>query len=417
MQRYRRSLLRYCRSMRLSDARAEDVLQQVFLQAWLALARGTEVRDLKAWLYRIVHNAAVNATRGASERPHSELTDVLQASAASVGESELERHVAVRDALGDVAALPQMQRQAIFLTAFDGQSHEEVASALGITHGALRGLLYRARSTLRSAAAALTPPPLLAWASGGEGAGRPTAERLAELTAGAGGAGMAGLFLKGAVVAVTAGAVATGATVVQQRHHGTRHPAGRQSATLRAGASASASAGSAGPGASAAIAAAPQIGTVGGSKSVRHRGSGRRRRGVAGTRHQARHDHHGSAEGNLLGAGSGDGRGRAGTQRSASRGQQVSDNGRGRSSGGSDGRDRGGTGDNGGGSSHSSSDGSREGSGVAATGPSGSGSGSGGESQSASDGGESGQATASEAQSGGDHNPATSDESSVKQDG
>jgi RNA polymerase sigma factor (sigma-70 family) len=212
VQRYRRPLLRYCRRMRLGDARAEDVLQQAFLQAWLAFARGSEVRDVRPWLYRIVHNAAVNAMRANAEG-HSELTESVQAGAALAGESNVQRTMAVRDALTDVAALPQMQQQAIFLTAVDGQSHDEVADVLGISEGALRGLLYRARTTLRSAAAALMPPPLLAWAAGGPGAAAPSAERLAELSTGGGALGVGGLLLKGAVVAVTAGAVASGATV------------------------------------------------------------------------------------------------------------------------------------------------------------------------------------------------------------
>jgi RNA polymerase sigma factor (sigma-70 family) len=213
VHRYRRQLLRYCRGMRLSDARAEDVLQQAFLQAWMAFARGTEVRDVRPWLYRIVHNAAINAMRGAAD-DHSELTEAMQAKAALAGESELQRKMAVHEALTDMAALPQMQQQAIFLTAVDGQSHDEVASVLGISEGALRGLLYRARASLRSAAAALTPPPLLEWAARGADTAGPTAERIAELSSGGAAAGVTGLLLKGAVVAVTAGAVATGASVV-----------------------------------------------------------------------------------------------------------------------------------------------------------------------------------------------------------
>jgi RNA polymerase sigma factor (sigma-70 family) len=213
VHRYRRQLLRYCRGMRLSDARAEDVLQQAFLQAWMAFARGTEVREVRPWLYRIVHNAAINAMRGAAD-DHSELTEAMQAKAALAGESELQRKMAVHEALTDMAALPQMQQQAIFLTAVDGQSHDEVASVLGISEGALRGLLYRARASLRSAAAALTPPPLLEWAARGADTAGPTAERIAELSSGGAAAGVTGLLLKGAVVAVTAGAVATGASVV-----------------------------------------------------------------------------------------------------------------------------------------------------------------------------------------------------------
>ncbi|HEV7528662.1 MAG TPA: RNA polymerase sigma factor [Solirubrobacteraceae bacterium] len=229
VHRYRRPLLRYCRRLRLSDARAEDVLQQAFLQAWLAFARGAEVRDVRAWLYRIVHNAAINAMRAGADG-HSELTEGMQAKAALAGESELQRKMALREALTDVAALPQMQQQAIFLTAVDGQSHDEVAGVLGISEGALRGLLYRARASLRSAAAALTPPPLLEWAARGADTAGPTAERLAELSGGGGAAGMAGLLLKGAVVAVTAGAVATGATVVNSHRHGATPLAHRRSA-------------------------------------------------------------------------------------------------------------------------------------------------------------------------------------------
>jgi RNA polymerase sigma factor (sigma-70 family) len=222
VQRYRRPLLRYCRGMRFTDTRAEDILQQAFLQAWMAFAGGTEVRDVRPWLYRIVHNAAVNAMRGAAEA-HGELSEAEQATAALATESHLQRRMALHDALSDVAALPPMQQQAIFLTAVDGQSHDEVAGVLGISEGALRGLLYRARSTLRSAAAALTPPPILAWASAGAGSGGPTAERLAELSAGGGAAGMAGLLLKGVVVAVTAGALAGGASVLSVHRDARAH--------------------------------------------------------------------------------------------------------------------------------------------------------------------------------------------------
>jgi RNA polymerase sigma factor (sigma-70 family) len=236
VHRYRRPLLRYCRRMGLNDARADDVLQQAFLRAWLAFARQTDVRDVRAWLYRIVHNAAVNAMRGGGEH-HSELTDAIQTAASVNRESELQRRIAVRDALTDVAALPQMQQQAIFLTAVDGQSHEEVATVLGVSEGAVRGLLYRARATLRSAAAALTPPQLLEWAARGGGAGSPGTERLAELSAGGGAAGMTGLLAKGAVVAVTAGAIATGGAVVSSPGRHAKGPAQRPASSPAAAAS------------------------------------------------------------------------------------------------------------------------------------------------------------------------------------
>src|SRR3981189_2713940 len=73
VRRYRRPLLRYCRRMGLSDSRAEDVVQQALMRAWIALGRGGEVHAPKAWLYRTVHNTAVNS--GPSAREHGPLDD------------------------------------------------------------------------------------------------------------------------------------------------------------------------------------------------------------------------------------------------------------------------------------------------------------------------------------------------------
>jgi RNA polymerase sigma factor (sigma-70 family) len=233
VHRYRRQLLRYCRrSMRLSEERAEDVLQHALLQAWLALTGGIQVLELKPWLYRIVHNAAVNLMRSSSENV-TELTDAMHARMTGAIESDLDRKIAVHEALSNVAALPQMQRQAIFLTAVDGQTHEEVAEALGITHGAVRGLLHRARRTLRSAAAAITPQSLIQWASGGAGAYAPSTERLAELSASGGAIGMTGVLAKGAAIAVTAGALVTGAAVVHSHGHAVDRSHARTSALPR----------------------------------------------------------------------------------------------------------------------------------------------------------------------------------------
>lgn len=221
VQRYRRQLLRYCGRMGLSDSRAEDVLQHALLQAWLALGRGVEVRELKPWLYRIVHNTAVNNIRSSRE-DHGPFTDGAHVDSSTEAESVLERRIAVRDALSDVAALPQLQRDAILLTAVDGRTHEEVASELGISNGAVRGLLYRARVALRAAAAAITPPPLVNWASGLASRATPTAERLAELSSPGGVAGMTGVLVRGAAVAVGA-ALAAGAVLAPLHRHAS-HP-------------------------------------------------------------------------------------------------------------------------------------------------------------------------------------------------
>ena len=146
MLRYRRPLLSYCRRLLLTEERAEDALQQGLLRAWLALQNGTEVRDPKAWMYRVVHNAAIN-TRRESGYDYAELHETL--SGAGAPEDDLDRRIAVREALAGLAALPELQREALLRTAVEGQSHQAVAAELLISEGALRGLVYRARASLR----------------------------------------------------------------------------------------------------------------------------------------------------------------------------------------------------------------------------------------------------------------------------
>jgi RNA polymerase sigma factor (sigma-70 family) len=210
VQRYRRQLHGYCRRLLLSDERAEDALQQALLQAWLALRAGAEVGDVRSWLYRIVHNSAVNALR-VSGYDYCKLSESL--SGADAPQADLDRRIAVREALAGLAALPEMQREALLRTAVEGRSHQQVARDLGLSENALRGLVYRARATLRAAAGALTPPPLVGWALGGA-RGTPAVERLAEVGVGSGSAGIAGLLTKGGTVAVTAGVLAGGVVTV-----------------------------------------------------------------------------------------------------------------------------------------------------------------------------------------------------------
>jgi RNA polymerase sigma factor (sigma-70 family) len=221
VERYRRPLLGYCRRMLLPHERAEDALQQGFLQAWLALREGTDVREVKPWLYRIVHNAALNMLRSGYD--YAQLSQTL--SGTSAPPEDLDRRIAVREALAGLAALPEMQREALLRTAVDGCSYQEAAATLGLSEGALRGLVHRARVALRTATTALTPSPLLSWALGSGGADGPLAGRLTQVGAG-GSAGLAGGLLKATATAVTAGVVVGGISAARHLHgaSASQHP-------------------------------------------------------------------------------------------------------------------------------------------------------------------------------------------------
>jgi RNA polymerase sigma factor (sigma-70 family) len=207
-RRYRRPLLAYAGRLLGAEGRAEDALQQALLKAWIALRDGAEIDDVRAWLYRIVHNSAVTILRRA-QLDCVELNEALDAAAPA---SEPESRLVMREMLGSLAALPELQRRAILLTAVSGRSHGEAAEVLGLSDGAVRGLVYRARASIRSAAAGLLPVGAFNWFAGLGQRRSSLGGRIAELagaTGGAGSAGVAAAVLKGGAIVVSAGALAT----------------------------------------------------------------------------------------------------------------------------------------------------------------------------------------------------------------
>jgi RNA polymerase sigma factor (sigma-70 family) len=206
VERYRRPLLRACRRV-LPEGRAEDAVQQALVAAWTAIELGYEVRELRPWLFRVAHNTALNQLR-VSGYDHDELLDGLHGGPAP--EEELERRIVVRATLAGIAALPERQRQALLRIAVEGRPQEDVAAELGVSEGAVRQLVHRARVQLRAAATAATPLPLAIW--------------MADLAGGAataGGAAATALKAGAAVVLVTG--AAAGPVLV---HHRSPH-AGR----------------------------------------------------------------------------------------------------------------------------------------------------------------------------------------------
>jgi RNA polymerase sigma factor (sigma-70 family) len=207
VERYRRALMRYV-SRLLPPERAEDVVQQSFVKAYEAMHRDAAELNLRPWLYRIAHNSALNALRDRA-LGHAELDERIDG--VERPDQAFERAAGLRELVVAVQALPERQRAAILLRELEGRSYEEIGTALGVTDGAVRQLLNRARNSLRAAAAAITPGPLVTRVASADSA-EPVAARMAELVGVGGGA----LAMKVCATALVTGAVVGGAAVVPE---------------------------------------------------------------------------------------------------------------------------------------------------------------------------------------------------------
>jgi RNA polymerase sigma factor (sigma-70 family) len=307
VERYRRPLMRYV-SRLLPPERAEDVVQQAFVNAYEAMHRDGAELNLRPWLYRIAHNTALNALRDRALR-HDQLDERIDG--VERPDQALERAQGLRDVLVAVQALPDRQRDAIVLRELEGRSYEEIALALGVTDGAVRQLLNRARNSLRAAAAAITPMPLLTRLASADSAD-PVSTRVAEMV-GVGAAGSGALVAKVCATALVTSAVVGGVAVVPDRDERRATAAGAEPARAAEASSAATS------GDDAVSAPSSGSGEAGSQREGRDdgpRGDDDERTALADDDRSGRGDGEGSADDDRSGSDGGDDRGGGGGDRS-----------------------------------------------------------------------------------------------------
>jgi RNA polymerase sigma factor (sigma-70 family) len=203
VRRYRRPLGRFAAS--IVGSHSEDVTQDAFSKALLALRRDDREIELRPWLFRIVRNTALNELRDRPAAAEALAEDL----AGGAGTAELaEQREQLADLIARLRALPEAQRAAIVMRELEGLGHDEIAAALGLSGGAARQAIHRARRALRDGMGLLVPLPLLRAALAGSGT------NAAEAAAGVGGAAGAGVALKATAASVlVAGAVGAGVAI------------------------------------------------------------------------------------------------------------------------------------------------------------------------------------------------------------
>jgi RNA polymerase sigma factor (sigma-70 family) len=219
VRRYRAPLERFAAA--IVGSNSEDVTQDAFSKALLAL-RGSEAEiELRPWLYRIVRNTALNEIRD-SPPPTEELGETVSGGASAAVEAE--RREEMSELTERLRALPETQRAAIVMRELEGLSHEEIAAALGLSGGAARQAIHRARTTLRDGFGLLLPPPLLKFLLDGGGeaaaAGAAGAAGAGGSAAALGGIGVAGAAKIGVAAVLVAGSVGAGVAVEQSNRGG-----------------------------------------------------------------------------------------------------------------------------------------------------------------------------------------------------
>lgn len=133
---------------RISDeATAEDVLQDVFLKIHQHMENLRDVKKLESWIYQLTRNAIIDFYRNRRPTTTLEAADVLDLP------EELPDDDIVSELLPSVRAmvrsLPELDRQALVLTEYQGLTQKELAERLGLSLSGAKSRVQRAREKLK----------------------------------------------------------------------------------------------------------------------------------------------------------------------------------------------------------------------------------------------------------------------------
>ena len=139
----------YARSIVADDAAAEDAVQETFIKLWQTRADIDDSRSIKAYLYTMVRNNALNTERArrVKERAHEELAASSDASAVQMMDLDARTLGALMDQWID--QLPERQREALRLSRLDGLSHAEVGAIMNVSQRTVNNHIVRALKFLR----------------------------------------------------------------------------------------------------------------------------------------------------------------------------------------------------------------------------------------------------------------------------
>jgi RNA polymerase sigma-70 factor (ECF subfamily) len=160
VEKYKQPVMNLAWRTLRDETEAEDLAQNVFVQAWKSAERYQATAKFSTWLFTIARNLCLNEIRRRSRHPAESLDQTRDESDEQPLYQVVDKRIAAAPEamLGDelvhkvdaaLADLPENQRLALALCRQEELSYEEIAAVLGCSLSATKSLIHRARETLK----------------------------------------------------------------------------------------------------------------------------------------------------------------------------------------------------------------------------------------------------------------------------
>ena len=160
VEQYQPIVFRTCIGFLHHKDDADDLTQDVFIQAYQTLSAFKGDASFSTWIYRIAVNASLNKIRKSSRNQFLQRLETVFGGEKNkeysfpISDNENPENILILNEYKEwvqkaLNSLPENQRTAIVLSKYDDLPQKEIAEIMNTTEGAVEALMQRAKANLR----------------------------------------------------------------------------------------------------------------------------------------------------------------------------------------------------------------------------------------------------------------------------
>jgi len=147
IHRYQAKLLRYATYLTNDSAQAADVVQDSFIKAYINLNGFNTKKKFSSWIYRIVHNQAINSFR--QHPKHQDITDHLDIDSGTNIEDDYILSELKAKAELCLSQMTLIYKEPLSLYFLEDKSYQEISDILHLPMGTVATRINRAKAIMQ----------------------------------------------------------------------------------------------------------------------------------------------------------------------------------------------------------------------------------------------------------------------------
>jgi len=141
--RYQEKLFRYANSLSKDRDKAADIVQNSFIKAFINLKSFKTEMKFSTWIYRIVHNEAINEIK--RNKQQIEISEGFDIKSEDDMELDFDRREMIKKVRSCLEEIPILYREPLSLYFLEEKSYNEIADILRLPLGTVGTRINRAK--------------------------------------------------------------------------------------------------------------------------------------------------------------------------------------------------------------------------------------------------------------------------------